>query len=108
MLFEKVKHVTDANDATEVTDDENEMEEILEENEDEDPDWSGEALQEDEDDDEDDAEELDDNDDPEWGPKNEDIPGIHKFRAIFLDEHSKLIILEYRIRQRYLINVFVF
>ena len=84
-----MKHITDTNDATEVTDDENEMEEILEENEDEDPDWSGEALQDDEDDDEDDAEELDDNDDPEWGPKNEDIPGIHKFCAIFRNKNSK-------------------
>ena len=32
--------------------------------------------------DEDDAEELDDNDDPEWGPKNEDMSGIHNFFSI--------------------------
>ena len=103
-----MKHITDTNDATEVTDDENEMEEILEENEDEDPDWSGEALQEDEDDDEDDAEELDDNDDPEWGPKNEDIPGIHQFCIIFRDEISITPMLYCDEYGSFVINVFVF
>ena len=58
----------------EVTDDENDIDALLEENEDEDPDWSGEALQEDEDDD-DEVEDIDDTDDPEWGPKKDENEG---------------------------------
>ena len=47
---------------------------MLEENEceDEDPDWSGEAMNEDDDDEDDVDEELDDPDDPEWGPTKDE------------------------------------
>ena len=72
--MQQVKHSDDINDTTEVTDDENDIDAMLEENEEEDPDWSGEALQEDEDED-DDVEDLEDTDDPEWGPKEDDNDG---------------------------------
>merc|ERR1712141_325918 len=44
------------------------------ENEDEDPDWAGDTVNDDEEEDEEDeADDVDDVDDPEWGPEKEDI-----------------------------------
>ena len=64
-------------------DDEHDLEDDIEENEDEDPDWSGEPINEDEEEEDEADEDLDDADDPEWGPTKEDSNPDGKYTCFF-------------------------